>query len=145
MLDDGGVDHCCCGEEEAECDAGDGFEWDANLAKARVDDAVHDGDEDDDCQGVDVLHDVVGDAVKLHLAGLRDEVVEHLAVDDPVDGEEDEDSAGDESSLDLENELIVPGCGVGTAELVSTRGFCGIHVEFVGDANPHCFEGVEYD
>lgn len=46
---------------------------------------------DDDGYGVDVLHDVVGDAVEVHLSGLGDEVVEHLAVDAPVDGVEEED------------------------------------------------------
>lgn len=46
---------------------------------------------DDDGYGVDVLHDVVRDSVEFHLAGLRDEVVEHLAVNAPVDGIEEED------------------------------------------------------
>jgi hypothetical protein len=122
VLGDGSLDHCCRVEEETKGDARDGFEGNADLAEAGADDLVHDGDEDDDCEGVDVLHDVVGDAVEFHLAGLGDQVAEHLAVDDTVDGEEDEDFAGSEGALDLEDGLVVPGGGVGAAKFVAVGG-----------------------
>ena len=71
VLDDGGVRHGEGGEEEAPSDARDGFELDADASKEWVDEPVHDGDEDDDGERVDILHDVVGDAVQLHGAGWR--------------------------------------------------------------------------
>lgn len=69
MLGYGCVGHCQGGEDEAKGYTGDGPEGDADFAKGRVDEAVDDGDEDYDGEGVDVLHDVVGDAVELHCAG----------------------------------------------------------------------------
>lgn len=119
MLDDGGVSHCDTGEEEAKCDASDGSHGDAELAEKGVDVAVHDGDEDDDRERVDVLHDVVGDAMELHLAGLRNKIVDHLAVDAPVDGEEDKDTAGDEGSFELKDEVVGPWGGVGRTVFLS--------------------------
>ena len=50
-----------------------------------IDQSIDDWDEDDDRQGVDILHDVVRDAVELHCAGLRYEVVQHLLVTHPED------------------------------------------------------------
>lgn len=70
MLGYGCVGHCQGGEDEAKGYAGDGAEWDANFAEKRVDETVEDGDEDYDGEGVDILHDVVGDTVELHCAGL---------------------------------------------------------------------------
>ena len=132
MLDDGSVGHGEGGEEETHGDAGDGFEFDADAAEAWVDEAVADGDEDDDGEGIDVLHDVVGDAVQFHDPGLRDEVVKHLVVDDPVDREEDEDAAGDETALEFIDEEVVPRGGVFAAVFVPVGGFGGFHVEAVG-------------
>lgn len=53
MLDDCGVGHGEGGEEEADGDARDGAEGDVEAAQERVEELVHDGDEDDDCEGVD--------------------------------------------------------------------------------------------
>lgn len=71
MLGYGCVGHCQGGEYEAEGYASDGPEGDADFAEGRVDEAVDDGDEDYDGEGVDVLHDVVGDAVEFHCAGYK--------------------------------------------------------------------------
>lgn len=83
MLDDGGADHGEGGEHEAKGHALDGSEADVGFAEGRVQEVVHDGDEDDEGDGVEVGDDVVGDAVALHGGGLRGEVVVHLVVGEP--------------------------------------------------------------
>ena len=108
MLDDGGVGHGERADPEAEGDAADWFERDTPFAQERVDDAVDKWDEDDDGDGVEVLHQIVWDAVAGHLARLRDEVVAELAVADPVDWVDGEDFAADQRSLELVDEEIVP-------------------------------------
>ena len=71
VLDDGGVHHCKGRYEEADGDACDGLEEDAAAAEEGVDDAVEDGEGDDDGDGVEVLHQVVGDTVARHLTGCK--------------------------------------------------------------------------
>lgn len=51
------------------------------LCEKRIQ-AVEDGEEDDDGDGVEVLHQIVGNAVAAHFTGLGDEVVGELSVDD---------------------------------------------------------------
>lgn len=141
FLDAGRVGHCEGAEEEAPGDARDGLELDADLAQGRVEELVADGDEDDDGDGVDVLHNVVWDAVQLHLPGLRDEIVEHLRVDDPVDGVEGEDLAGDEGALDFLDEQAVPlEVVIAVAELCLVFGLCGVEVALVCDTDPDDLE-----
>lgn len=108
VLEDGGVDHCEGGDPETCDDAVDGWEADACSAEGGHEDAFHEGEEDDDGDGVEVLHQVVGDAVRGELGSLRDEVVAELAVDDPVDGVESEDFAGRQGALNLVDEVVVP-------------------------------------
>lgn len=74
VLDDGGVHHGQGGDDEAEGDTGDWPEGDVETAHEGVDQRFEDGDENDDGDGVEVLHEVVGDAVSFHLACLGDEV-----------------------------------------------------------------------
>lgn len=69
MLGYGCVSHRYGGEDEAKGYAADGTEGDADFAKEGVNEAVDDWDEDDDAEGVDVLHNVVRYPVKLHRAG----------------------------------------------------------------------------
>ena len=144
MLDDSRIGHCQGSENESPSDASDGLEFDAHAAQSGIDEPVANRDEDDDGQGIDVLHDVVRYPVQFHDARLRDEVVQHLVVHDPVDGEEDEDAAGDEAAFELVDEEVVPRCAVAAAVFVSEGGFCGFHVEAVRYPDPHCAEGV-YD
>jgi len=59
-LEDASVKHGERGDEEAEGDAGDGLECEVEFrADEGVDETVHDGDHDDDGDGVDVWEDVV--------------------------------------------------------------------------------------
>ena len=53
---------------------------DADPAEERVEYPVHDGDEDDQGEGVEVVDDIVGDAAEVHGCCLGGEVVEHLVV-----------------------------------------------------------------
>ena len=66
MLDNSGIGHRKRAQKESPGDASDGLEFDPNSSKCRVNETVHDGNEDDEGKGVDVLHDVVGDSVQLH-------------------------------------------------------------------------------
>ena len=66
VLGDGGGDHGGACAEEPGRDALDRREFEAHSAEARVDEAVHDGDEDDQGEGVEVVDDVVGDAAETH-------------------------------------------------------------------------------
>ena len=45
------------------------------LIHGGIDNAVEDRNEDDDRDGVEVLHQIVRDAMTLHLRGLGDKVV----------------------------------------------------------------------
>lgn len=69
VLDNGGVGHGQGSDPEAKSDTVDGREVDLELAHQRVDEAVQNGDEDDDGDGIEVLHKIVGNTVSLHLAG----------------------------------------------------------------------------
>lgn len=108
MLSDSGVSHREGDDDESERDTGDRTELDVRLAQRRVDDAVEYRDQNDNRDGVEVLHEIVGDSMTVHLLGLRDEVVGELTVAEPVDGVEEEDLAGGEGSLDLLDVQVVP-------------------------------------
>lgn len=112
FLDNGGVGEAERGEEEANANTGNGAELNASLAQDRVDDAVENRGEDENGDGVKVLHEIVGHAVTLHLLGLGDKVGRELSVADPEDGVEDKDLAGTQGALDLVDEVVVPGNGV---------------------------------
>jgi hypothetical protein len=74
VLHDSGVGHAYGGEAEADCNTHDRTQLDASFAENGVDDAVEERGEDQDRDRVEVLHEIVGHAVALHLSGLRNEV-----------------------------------------------------------------------
>lgn len=80
MLEDGGESHRQRGQGKADGDTGHGVHGEAHPTKEGVDELVEDGDEDDDDDGVDVLHLVVGHAVQLHAARLAHKVRAELIV-----------------------------------------------------------------
>ena len=142
VLHDGGVHHGQGGDDETQSDTGDGAEGNLQAAHQRVDDGLEQGDEHDNGDGIEVLHEIVGDAVALHLTSLSDEVAGELAVDNPVDGVESEDAAGDKGTLELINEVVVPGqSGLGVAVLALPAGLGGIHVA-VDNHHTESLEGV---
>lgn len=65
-LSDAGADHGCAAEEEAHGHALDWGEADAGLTEARVDDHIEDGNHDDQGDWVEILDDVVGNAIQNH-------------------------------------------------------------------------------
>jgi hypothetical protein len=144
-LNASGISHSCRCKHKAEEDTSDGAEVDSESAESGVDEQVHDGDKDNQRDGIDVLQEIVGDAVQLHFRGLRDKIVEHLVVADPVDGEEDEDSASDQRTADFIDKEIVPVSLVlvpSNAFLV--RGLGGFE-SAIADTDPDDLEGVEND
>lgn len=145
MLNDGGICHGKGGEEEAPCDTGDRSEWDTDFAQERIEKAVANWNEDDDGERVDVLHNIVWNTVQFHLTGLGDKVVKHLPIDNPVNRVKDEDSASNQGSLELVDELVVPWSIVVSSKFSPVRWFGSVHFEFVGDANPQGLERMEDD
>jgi hypothetical protein len=135
VLEDGGVEHSQRDDPESENDAVNGREWDLCLAQSRIYKTIQDGYHDDDGERIEVLHEIVGDAVASHLIGcdgrriwlagilstvqkgmvmyalltLRNEVVRELTVAHPVDWVDAEHLAGDQSAFQLVDELVVPG------------------------------------
>ena len=75
VLDDGSPDHGEGGHHESEGDLLDGSEVDAPLSQLRVDDKIHDGDEDDEGDGIKLGYDLRRDALMSHSVGLRGEIV----------------------------------------------------------------------
>lgn len=144
VLNDGGIGEAQGGKGEADGDAHDGLELDAHPAEHGIDELVEDGGEDEDGDGVKVLHKVVGHAVALHLAGLGDEVCGELAVADPEDGVEDKDLAGAEGALELLDEVVVPGDDLGLAVGGAPRGLGGVEVAG-GNHHAEGLEGVGND
>jgi hypothetical protein len=126
VLDNGGVDHGQrCNPETAD-DTVDRGKGDLVFAECRHEDLIDERQENDDSNGVEVLHQIVGNAVESHLSTLGDEVVGELSVDDPVDGVEAEDLAGNESTLDLLNEVVVPAEDSSLSETSLVRRLCAI-------------------
>jgi hypothetical protein len=108
VLDDGGIDHSERGYPETGDDTVDRREGDLLLAQEWHKHLVDEWQENDNSDGVEVLHQIVGNTVGSHLSTLGDEVIRELAVDDPVNRVEAEDLAGNESALDFLNKVIVP-------------------------------------
>ena len=84
--------------------------------------------------------------MSFHLTSLRYQVVEHLIVTNPIDGEKDENSTGDQCSTDFIDEKIVPVSLVFVAaNRVLVRRFSNFEIEFVSNGNPHNLECIEDD
>lgn len=82
--------------------------------------------------------------MSFHLCSLRNQVIEHLIVTDPINWEEDEDSTSDQRTTNLINEQIIPVC----FEFPATRCFlirwlsC-VDVPFISETDPEDFKGVK--
>jgi hypothetical protein len=85
VLNDCGRDHGKRGDPEAPGDPLDGSEVYLRLAESGIDEEVHDWDEDDQRQGIQIVDQVVWHAVQLHGGRLRCEIVRHLIVSDCED------------------------------------------------------------
>jgi hypothetical protein len=141
VLNDCGVDHSEGRNPETANDTVDRREWDLVLAECRHKDLINERQENDNGNGIEVLHQIVGNAVESHLSTLGDEVVGELTVDDPVDGVEAENLASNKSTLDLLDEVIVPSKYSSLSETSLVRGLCA--VELAGlDHQPDDAEGI---
>lgn len=94
-------------ESEAKGHARDGSPLDAPATEERVDDVVHDRDHDHDTNGVEVVEEIVGEAVGLHSGGKSVCGSAKTTIVDVEDGLEEEDAAGLECAADVVDELIV--------------------------------------
>ena len=144
MLQDSGVQHGHRRNDESEGDTRNGAEFDVILLQQGIDEAVHDGCEEQDCNWVEVLHQVVGDTVKTHLSSLRDEVTGELRVYEPVDWIEEEHFTGDQRTLQLFDEKIIPWKWSIATKTSLVRGLWCIHIAVL-DHHANCLEGVGDD
>lgn len=108
VLYNSGVHHGKRGDDESKGDTGDGGEGDLHAAHQGVDAGFQKGNENNHGDGVEILHQIVRNAVAFHLAGLGDEVGGELSVDDPVNRVEGEHATGDQGALQLVDEVVVP-------------------------------------
>ena len=90
-LDDASPDHSRRASVEAPRNLLDGREVDLHLSQPGPEEKVTDENQDDECEGVEVGEDVVGEAVESHDSGLGGEVVVQLVVSEPVNGVPQED------------------------------------------------------
>jgi hypothetical protein len=107
-LNHAGVYHGRGSDPETGNDTVDGREGDLVFAERGHEDLVDEGKEDDDGDGVKVLHQIVGDAVATHLTSLGDEVAGKVAVYDPVDGVQAKDLTSDQGTFDFIDEVVIP-------------------------------------
>lgn len=128
VLNNGGVCEADGSEEETNGDAGNRLELDLELAEDGVDNHVQNRDEDNNRDGVEVLHQIVGHAVALHLTSLGNEVARELGVAHPEDGVEGKDLAGSERALQLLDEVVVPGDRLGLSVSLAPGRLGGVGV-----------------
>jgi hypothetical protein len=144
VLNDGSVDHGEGCNPETAGDTVNRGESDVALAQERHEELVNERQEDDDSNGIKVLHEIVGNTVTSHLTSLGDEVVGEVAVHDPVDWVEAEDLASNESALDLVDKVIVPLENGVVSEAGLVRRLCGVHLALL-DHHPDNTESVGDD
>lgn len=113
VLDDSSVSETEGSEPETNGDSRNRSELDAEVTQNGVYDLLNDGSEDQNRDGIKVLHEIVGHSVTLHLTSLSDKVGRELTVANPEDGVEDKDLASTQTTLQLVDEMIVPGDRLG--------------------------------
>jgi len=109
LLENGGVQHCKAGDEEAGVDALDGGELDSRLPESRVDDLVEDRDENDGGDGPYGLNQVVWGSVQGHSGGDGAKITIDLGIAQPEEGEPAEHLASLDDTSDFTDELVIPG------------------------------------
>lgn len=144
VLDNGGVGEAESGEGETDGDTGNGTKLDAGAAEDRVDDTVEDRGEDQNRDGIEVLHEIVGHTVALHLTSLSDKVGRELAVANPEDGVEDEDLASTQGTLQLIDKVVVPVHSLGASVGLAPRRLSSVGVAGY-DHHPQSLEAVRDD
>ena len=144
VLDDASVDHGERGDPESGYDTVDRRERNLVLAERGHEPLVNDGQENDNGDGIEVLHQVVGNTVATHLTGLSDEVVGEVAVNNPVDWVESEDLASDESALNFIDKVVVPVENLGLAHAGLVGRLSSVHLAVL-DHQPDDAESISND
>lgn len=85
ILDDTGGNHGQRGQCETSSDLLDRRKHNSCLAKTRIDNEVHDRNNDDDEDRVKLSNNIVRRRAEVHCAGLRYEIVKHLVVGQEVE------------------------------------------------------------
>jgi hypothetical protein len=115
VLENGCPHHGEGTNEETSGDLLDGGEADALLAEEWVDQGVHDGDDDDNGNRVQVGQNVIGHTSQVHGSAHGSQVGVHLAVSEPEDGDPEKDRAGGESTADLIDPRVIEVVPLGRA------------------------------
>jgi hypothetical protein len=108
-LDHARRNHSEGAERETGGDLLDGGEFDTRFSQTRVDEEVHDGDQDDDEDRVQLGYDIVGCFSEFHGIGLRNEIVGHLVVGEPVERVPQEHFACEDTALYFVDPGVVEG------------------------------------
>jgi hypothetical protein len=139
------ISHCARSKHESKKDTSNWTEMDANLAESRVYEQIHNGDKNDESNRIDILQEIVRDAMSFHFPGLGNQIVEHLIVTDPVDWEKHENAAGDQRTTDFIDEEIVPVRLVFMSNVSLERRFRRIKIALIAQPNPKNLECVQND
>lgn len=86
ILDNASDNHSRNTQHESSEYALDRCETNITFTEERVEESIANGNEDDQSQWVDILDQVIWDAIQFQGCGLRREVVGHLVVCKPVEG-----------------------------------------------------------
>jgi hypothetical protein len=83
VLDDGSPNHSSRTSEKTSSDPLDWGEVYAYPAKAWVDEQIADRNEDYQAQGVEIIDDIIWNAISHHNSGLRCQVIDNLVIWEP--------------------------------------------------------------
>jgi hypothetical protein len=145
VLEDSSVNHREASESETASNTSDWSEWDTQLAKAWVKVLLDEWKEDDNGDWVKVEEKIVRKTVSFHRSSHRNEVGNHLSVNEPVDWIEEEDSAGNETTAKLINKHIAPWDGETVTANCNDGWLSSIQVSLVLDTNPEHLSGFNED
>ena len=139
------ISHCSSSKHESKKDTRDRTEMNANLAESGVYEQIHNGDKDDESNRIDVLQEIVWNAMSFHLSGLRDQIVEHLIVTNPIDREKHENATCDQRTTNFVHKQIVPMRLVFMSDISLERRFRRIEIALVAQSNPKDLERVQHN
>lgn len=142
-----GIGHGADGAQgETKSHFADGAPLDSLPAEEGVEHVVDDGGDNDDGHGVEVVEEVVGDAVGLHAGREGVGGSAEGTVVDEEDGEEAEDARGLEGAAHIVDEVVVVVVVLGAAGSPADTGFGGVPESLAADrADATVAKGVAED
>ena len=114
VLDNSSPNHGEGSGDEAEGNLFDRSKVDTSFSQSGIDYDVADWNEDDECKGIELSHNLRRDTLMPHCVCLRGQVVVYLVVADPVKWVPEEDGASHETSANFINPGIIEGHPLGT-------------------------------